>query len=131
MYSMRYYEGKNGYEMKHEELKKVFHIKVEGFFNETIGMTFLKDYNSGLIKFKATETNLIIESQNLLASSQSMLDIMNKCYELYNSSNFKKMIIVLPDSPTAAMQAKRKAQDAGYTGEFAQSLDEAYKLINT
>jgi hypothetical protein len=127
---MRYYEGKNGYEMK-EEINNVFRIKVEGFFNETIGMTFLKDYNTGLKMFDSRKTNLIIESQNLLVSTQKMLDIMNKCYELYNSSNFKKMIIVLPDSPVASMQAKRKAQDAGYNGDFAKSLDEAYSLINT
>jgi hypothetical protein len=60
-----------------------------------------------------------------------MIETMKQCYQLYNSSNFVKMIVVLPTSHVVAMQAKNKAEDAGYTGEFAQSLDEAYKLINT
>jgi hypothetical protein len=41
------------------------------------------------------------------------------------------MIVVLPTSHTVAMQAKNKAKDAGFTGSFAKSLDEAYSFINT
>jgi hypothetical protein len=131
---MRYYEGKNnenGFEMDYELGKKVLHIIVEGSFNENIGLKFLAYYNNILKKINSQKTNLIIESQNLNISLPNMIEIMKQCYQLYNSSNFTKMIVVLPTSVTVALQAKNKAKDAGFTGEFAKSLDEAYSLVNT
>lgn len=119
------------YIMKYEENKNVFHVTVSGFFKEEDGLGFLNDYTNNLKTFKPQNTTLIIESQDLKTSTQNMLEIMKNCYQLYNSSGFKKMFIVLPESATAAGQAKRMAKEAGYVGDFAVSLDEAYSLINT
>jgi hypothetical protein len=119
------------YSMSYEQNKNVFHIVVSGFFKEEDGLSFLKYYNDKLKKFNIANTTLIIESQNLKASAPNMLKIMKQCYQLYNHSGFKKMIIVLPSSPTSALQAKRMAQDAGYLGNFANSLSEAYAIANT
>lgn len=119
------------YEIKYEQDKKVLHIIVSGFFKEEDGLGFLNNYNENLSKINAKDVTLIIESQDLKTSSPDMLSIMKNCYQLYNSSGFKNMIIVLPESPTAEIQAKRIAQNAGYIGKFAKTLSEAYSLANT
>jgi hypothetical protein len=119
------------YSMSYEQQKGIFHIVVSGFFKEEDGLNFLNEYNNNLNKFKVNEISLVIESQDLKTSSTDMLQIMKQCYELYNNSGFKQMIIVLPSSPTSAMQAKRMAIDANYKGIFASSLSEAYSLANT
>lgn len=129
------------YIMNYNENKKIFHITVSGFFKQEDGENFLEDYNKNLETFgeydktlknyKAKDVSLIIESEDLKASAQNMLETMKKCYLLYNSSEFKKMFIILPKSATAAGQAKRMAKLSGYIGEFAKSLDEAYSLANT
>lgn len=109
------------YDISWDKEKKVILMDVRGFFKPEDGESFIKDYNSIVSKIKPSEYTLVVDPEDLRTSSQDMLPVLKGCFELYESSGFKEVLMITPTSAISAMQLKNVQKDTGVRMEFVKS----------
>lgn len=109
------------YEMDLDTGKKVFVAEVKGFFKLEVGQLFIDDYNKVISKINPSEYTLVVDPETLKTASQDLIPTLKACYKLYESSKFKKVLMVTPSSAISAMQLRKVQKETGVEMEFVDS----------
>lgn len=117
------------FEITTDQSKKIFIVKVGGFFLPEEGAAFLSQYQDKLKNINPKDYNLIVDGTELKTSKVEMLPVLEKCMELYKSTGFKAMFGVRPESPTASMQLEKVCKDTIPSMKFGKTMVSVISMI--
>ncbi|WP_088225495.1 hypothetical protein [Desulfosporosinus sp. FKB] len=118
------------YNFQLKPTEKVFLITMGGLINKQESHQYMEDLLKKLLTFKTFEYYLVLDTQELKASTQDMLDEEKKGIELLVKTPFKGRFNIASKTLIANMQAKRIAGDALKQITTVQSYDEFVSIIN-
>lgn len=95
------------YTIENNKAKKVLHITVAGLFKEEEAKSYIKDYQASVKLLQPSGYTLVIDGSGQTTVPQTIGEDMQNAVNLYESSGFKQVIIVMPSSAIASMQVKR------------------------
>lgn len=110
--------------IENKKSEKILLIKLEGFSQTETANNFVIEYNKAVVETNGDGYTLIVDATNLAAFKPDILPILEKCYQLYMSSGFKKIFMINPSKLTCKMQVQRIAKKVNFTGKFVDSMDE-------
>lgn len=108
-------------------LAKVVTITVGGFFSEQEANDYIAEYQKTVRSLNPASYTLLIDGTEQKLASKNLLEQYQGAVDMYLSSNFKKTIIVLPESAVAVMQIKKL--NGSEKIDFTKSLAEALALL--
>ena len=86
---------------------KVVEVTVSGFFSEAEANNYIAEFQRTVRSITPSTHTLLINGTDQKLASQNLLEQYQGAVDLYLSANFKKTIIVLPQSAVAVMQIKK------------------------
>jgi hypothetical protein len=101
------------YELEYISSKKIFFIKVWGFYLPEDAMAFIKDYSTETKKFIPADTSLVIDSAGLKTSKPEAKALLVECIKLYMQLAYKNRVFIESESPTANMMIKSAMKEGG------------------
>lgn len=123
------------YELEYIASKRMFFIKVWGFYSSEDAMAFIRDYSTETKKFIPGETSLIIDSTGLKASKSEAKTLLIECIKLYMQLPYKNRLFIKSESPTATMMIRSAMREGGMKegkdGEFVGNMSEIEDYIRT
>lgn len=104
-------ENKFNFQGKNSELK----IKVKGFFKESDGLAYIKEYTNQIRKINPSNMNLVLDCTELSVTKQDLMPMLKSCFESYKKDNFKKVTTIVTEKNQAvlAMQLKTLSNKVG------------------
>ncbi|MGC7872709.1 hypothetical protein ACPUYX_14445 [Desulfosporosinus sp. SYSU MS00001] len=118
------------YNFQLKPTEKVFLITMGGLINKQESDNYMEDLLQKLHTFKTSEYYFVLDTQELKASTQDMLDEEKKGIELLVKTPFKGRFNIASKALIANMQAKRVAGNALKQITTVQSYDEFVSIIN-
>lgn len=106
---------------------KVVSITVGGFFSEQEANDYIAEFQRTVRSIAPSGYTLLIDGTEQKLASQNLLEQYQGAVDLYLSANFKKTIIVLPQSAVAVMQIKKLRGSDRIN--FVKSLAEGKALL--
>lgn len=95
------------YSMKIDETKKVFSIVVSGFITEDEAAAYMIDYKKHSESIHCPSYTLLLDGSEMKASKQGMLDGLKALIQSYVDDQYKEILFVQVESPTARSQMRR------------------------
>ncbi|WP_054709589.1 hypothetical protein [Bacillus sp. JCM 19041] len=95
------------YSMKIDEKKKVFSIVVSGFITEDEAAAYATDYKKHAESIHCPSYTLLLDGSGIKASKQDMLDGLKALIQSYVDDQYKEILFVQVESPTARSQMRR------------------------
>lgn len=113
------------YEMEYMPNKKVFFIKVWGFYTQEDAMAFIKDYNVETKKFTPSNTTLVLDGTGLLTSKPEAKLLLVECIKLYMQLPYKNRMFIKSASSIANLMIKNAMKDGGMVdGKDSMFIDD-------
>lgn len=103
------------YKIEVNSLKKVINMVITGTFTPEKAKAFINDYQKKVNSIKASDFELKLDCTDLDVVTQAMIPELTKCYELYKSSGFNKVVFEIKSSNIVKMQLGRIARNVGLT----------------
>lgn len=116
------------YSFEINKTDKTMIAKVSGFFTEEEGKKYITDFQNKVKTIDPSIFSLIVEGSKLSTTSSKAVEGLKNCIRFYMSNGFEKIILVIPDSVTAKMQAQRVGTEVGFKGDYVTSIDEAISI---
>ena len=95
------------YKLELKTSEKVFLIAMSGLISKEEGEECLNDLQRKLKTFNTSEYYLVVDTQELKASTQDSVDNIKNTIELFVKTPFKGRYNILPKSVITDLQAKR------------------------
>lgn len=101
----------NNRELNVDKLKKIMIAKPKGTYTIEDAKQAIIDYQNTIKSIDPKQYTLEIDCQELNVTAPDTVPMLEKCFEMYNETGFKKIeFIVLEDSPIIKMQLGRIAR---------------------
>lgn len=111
------------YSMVVNRLNKTVDMVVSGTFEPHQADAFIKDYNMKLSAINPKEYVLQFDCRDMDLVTQENIPDLEKCFKLYSSSDFSKVIIGIKEGkPVLSMQLKRLARNVGLKNMDVQQI---------
>jgi hypothetical protein len=118
------------YKMELKTNEKIFFITMSGFFSKEEGNKYLMDLPNKLKTFNNSDYNVVIDTQELKASSQDCVDQIKKGIELIVSAPFKGRYNIISKNLITNVQANRVGKDVNFSKiNVVKSYEEVLELI--
>ncbi|KLU65263.1 hypothetical protein DEAC_c28150 [Desulfosporosinus acididurans] len=118
------------YNLQLKPNEKVFLITMGGLIKQQESHNYMEELLKKLKTFNTSEYYLVLDTQELQASPQDMLDEEKKGIELLVKTPFKGRFNIASKTLIANMQAKRIAGDTLKLITTVHSYDEFVSIIN-
>jgi len=104
--------------MKKHELalnksKKEVNIRIWGMYGPDDAKSFVEDFTALISTIQPSEYILRFDANELKVSIQTMLPMLESCFNMYKDLGFKKVIIKIENNVTLKMQLKRIGKTTG------------------
>lgn len=116
------------YSFKLDEEKGIFFVKVGGFFKEEDAKIYLSEFQTIVNTINPSRYKLIIDASGQEEVDDQVVDDIIFVLKLYSMANFKKIIVIIPSSPTSRMQIINCVREIIFPGIFVDSIEEAYSI---
>jgi hypothetical protein len=116
---------------KKDVLHKAFIITLNGYAKPERANNFIDMYNHHVSKVNPNQYTLIVDSTELKTFPKEVLPVLEKSYQLYMKTGFKKVVMVFPDHITGKMQLRRVGKIANFDGQFVDSLQEGLDIAKS
>lgn len=95
---------------KNSPSTKTLSIFLQGQFQESDGLAYIKAYNKNISAIKASEYTLELDCRNLAVTTQDLTPMLQACFESYKKDGFKKIVAILTSNQLVLkMQLNRLA----------------------
>lgn len=104
------------FDFKRNDTTKVLEIFTEGVFTPEDGSEYVKSYKAEVEKINPVEYTLKFDCSNLELNRPAVQPMLQDCFEMYKTNNFKKIIVTVGNSKNSAilkMQIGRLARTVG------------------
>lgn len=116
------------YDFKVQTDKKVFYISFHGFFTLEKAEPFPEEFENTLRPIHPQEYSLVLDTADLAVLRPEILPLLEECYKLYMSKNFKKIIIVNSANVAGRSQIKRVGAAVNLVADFVDTVEEAFEI---
>ncbi len=121
------------YEMEYQLLKKMFFIKVWGFYSPDDANAFINDYTAETKKFNPANTSLVIDCDGLVTTTSDAKVLLVNCMQLYMQLPYKNRIFIKSTSATCNIMLKSAMKEGGMVygqdGLILDDLKTVYEFI--
>ena len=112
--------GKGHYTMNVNRAKKELNIMIVGNFTTEQAQRYASDYNANVKSINPSEYVLRLDCRDLNVITQDLVDSLEACYSLYQSSRFNKVIIEIKQVAILKMQLNRLARKVGLNCDIVE-----------
>lgn len=117
------------FNIKIDGSKKIFIIKVGGYFKQDEVKAFIEDYKKNVKSINPEYYSIAIIGEELITTGPDLVSTLENIVNLYKETGFKKYYGSLPSSPLAAMQLKRIITKCGLDVTFADNIDDILNIL--
>lgn len=93
--------------------KDLLECKIGGIFDENDVKRFISAYKSNISKIDTSNATLFFDATDLKILAADMVPMMEGCFTMYKTDNFKKVQCRINGSAVFKMQLKRIARNVG------------------
>ncbi len=129
-YTLGEQEMRKLYSFALDEEKRIFFVKVDGFFKEEDAKIYLSEFQTVVNSINPSRYTLIIDGRGQEEVPSDVVDDIIFVLKLYWMANFKTLIIISPTSPASRIQVENCVNKINFPGVFVDSVEEAYNLLD-
>lgn len=120
------------YNIKIDEIEKIFYVSASGMISKDEGQELLDDLKNRIKKMNTSNYNLIVDSLEVKVSLPDSTEVLGKVLDIYAITPFRKKVYVVPESAITASQNKRMGGGGFYNEiisvtSYQKALDEIKK----
>lgn len=117
------------FEMKVIPEKKIFYIKVIGYYRYKEALEYLTAYKNHTNTFDTSKYSFIIDASEHSIVPNYMLPILKSILQMYSNDNYENIYIIPPNSEVVELQIKEITSKFNLHTIFINTLAEALRAI--
>lgn len=102
-------------------------ISLHGFADLAETIKEVDIFEASMPTLPLKDMSLIIDCSDMAPFKADILPVLERCYVMYNE--FKHCVLVNPQKVVAKSQLQRVAPNAGFSGHFVDTVEEAWAIV--
>lgn len=119
------------YKMEVKTNERILLITMSGLMTEKESLAYIEELNKNIKRINPTQYSMVVDTRELKASPQNLINLMEQAMELITTTPFKRRYSIMPKSAVATMQVKRVSKEDNKFNDtiFVEAYEDVLKAI--